>query len=198
MKSVTGGMQQVYGRSYRRTASRLAAADILIAVFARRRNAVVVTANERHFVRIRVSPSRTGARSPRTPMPATATESTFELATIDRLQQLGYRYCHGTDINRPTTEVDACPPATSPPTWAGATPPPPEAPRSGRRTYHGARRQPGLAPTSPFTRGLPAVESNLAVDWTQAHRSDVYASVPARSKWCCAGGRFPAIHSDFC
>jgi hypothetical protein len=38
-------------------------------------------------------------------MPATATESTFELATIERLQQLGYRYCHGTDLNRPTTEV---------------------------------------------------------------------------------------------
>lgn len=38
-------------------------------------------------------------------MPATATESTFELATIERLQQLGYRYCHGTDIHRPTTEV---------------------------------------------------------------------------------------------
>lgn len=33
-------------------------------------------------------------------MPATPSESTFELATIQRLQQLGYRYLHGSEIDR--------------------------------------------------------------------------------------------------
>ena len=33
-------------------------------------------------------------------MPTTPTESTFELATIQRLQALGYRYLHGSDVDR--------------------------------------------------------------------------------------------------
>lgn len=31
-------------------------------------------------------------------MPISSTESTFELATIQRLQVLGYRYLHGSEI----------------------------------------------------------------------------------------------------
>ena len=33
-------------------------------------------------------------------MPATPTESTFELTTIERLKKLGYRYQHGGEIDR--------------------------------------------------------------------------------------------------
>jgi type I restriction enzyme, R subunit len=38
-------------------------------------------------------------------MSVTASESTFEQATIERLQLLGYRYCHGTALNRPLQSV---------------------------------------------------------------------------------------------
>jgi type I restriction enzyme R subunit len=38
-------------------------------------------------------------------MPAVATESHFELAAIDRLKSLGYRYLYGDEIDRPLTAV---------------------------------------------------------------------------------------------
>lgn len=38
-------------------------------------------------------------------MSITASESTFEQATIERLQQLGYRYCHGAELDRPLQSV---------------------------------------------------------------------------------------------
>ena len=33
-------------------------------------------------------------------MPSRGTETEFELTTIERLERLGYRYCHGIELNR--------------------------------------------------------------------------------------------------
>src|SRR3954468_6903437 len=38
-------------------------------------------------------------------MPKRGTESDFELATIERLEALGYEHVHGGDLDRPPTEV---------------------------------------------------------------------------------------------
>lgn len=38
-------------------------------------------------------------------MPHRGTETEFELTTIERLEQIGYGYCHGTDLERDLDEV---------------------------------------------------------------------------------------------
>jgi hypothetical protein len=111
-------------------------------------------------------------------MPATATESTFELATIERLQQLGYRYCHGTDISRPTTEV-----------VIGLE----------LRAYLGRRYRhlPPEALDLAIERILAPEGVNLERPSTgRRHTARMSMQVSrVRSKWCCAGARFPAIRS---
>ena len=49
--------------------------------------------------------SNAGTTSYAETMPATPAESTFELATIERLKQLGYRYLYGGEIDRPLAAV---------------------------------------------------------------------------------------------